>query len=387
MKDIRVGMVGAGFMGKLHSIAFTIYTMHFWPVAARPVLQEVADLAEDLAKDAAARYGYQRYSTDWKAMVAKDDIDLVDVITPNNSHKEIVLEVIRNKKDVYCEKPLAMNAKDARVMLEAAQSAGVIHAIGFNNRSIPTILLAKKILDAGLIGEVYSYRSQYMQDYANDPGCQIEWRYDAEVAGSGVVTDLGSHAIDLSRFLLGDIKKVVAQRKIVIKKRPVGEPTCMGVKSDKILGYKDVTSDDQMSFICEYNNGVQGAFQASRVADGNKNALEFELYGSKGALGFSNTRLCELDYYCGTDPDDLQGYRTIKIDPNHPKGEAFWPVGDMGMGYADNKSCEISFLMDAIASRDQSIVNADFEDGYKAMLVVDAILESIASDKWVTISY
>lgn len=387
MKKICVGMVGAGFMSKLHSMAFTIYPMHFWPVAARPVLIEIADISEDIAKDVATRYGYERYSIDWKAMVAKDDIDLVDIITPNNTHKDIVLESIKNKKDVYCEKPLALSAKDARAMLEAAQSAGVIHAVGFNNRSIPATLLAKKIIDDGLIGEVYSYRSQYMQDYANDASCQIEWRYDASVAGSGVVCDLGSHAIDLARFLIGDVKKVVAQKKIVIKKRPFGESTCMGAKTEKILGYKDVTSDDQMSFICEFSNGAQGTFQASRVADGNKNALEFEVYGSKGALRFSNTRLCDLDYYSGSDPDDLQGYRTIKMDPNHPKGAAFWPVADMGMGYADNKSCEISFLMDAIASREQSKVNADFEDGYKAMLVVDAVLESIASDKWVTISY
>ena len=198
---------------------------------------------------------------------------------------------------------------------------------------------------------------------------------------------MGSHAIDLARFLICDVKKVVAQKKVVIKKRPYGEATCMGGKSEKIIGYKEVTSDDQMSFICEFSNGAQGVFQASRVSGGNKNALEFEVYGSKGAIKFSNTRLCDLKYYCGSDQDDLQGYRTIKIDPNHPNGAAFWPVADLGMGYADNKSSEISFLMDAVATRDQSKVNADFEDGYKAMLIVDAILESIAKEKWITISY
>ncbi len=386
-KVVRVGMVGAGLMAKLHSVAFTVYPMYFWKPSAMPVLSVICDISEELAKTGKDRYGYKDYVTDWKDLVKRDDVDLVDVGTPNFLHKNISIAAMRNGKHVYCEKPLALNAEEAKEMLDEAQKTGVIHAIGYNNRCVPAVAMAKKLITEGRIGNILNCRMEYLQDWAISPLVPMEWRLDAKAAGSGALGDIGSHAIDLARFLVGEFKQVLAMSRTLVKERPVSESSMLGGRrlseKDVPSRLQKVTVDDSVEFMARFENGATGLFHASRFGYGRKNTLAFEIYGSKGSLVFSSESLCELKFYSGDDAEDLQGFKAIKMGRQHPYGEAFWPLADSGMGYADLKSIEISALINAISGK--GTVSADFEDGYRAMLICDAVKKSVDTKEWVTI--
>lgn len=386
MNTIKIGTIGAGFMCKLHSIAFVNYPMYFFPPQKEIELMCISDINQQLAEDGMARYGYKEKEEDWHNLVRRADIDLVDIVTPNWMHKEMVLEALKSKKHVFCEKPLSNTLEGAKEIYEASLSAGTVNAVGYNNRCIPAVAMAKKLIDEGQLGEIYTYRTQYMQDWAIGEDVPMEWRFDKEKAGSGALGDIASHAIDLARFLVGDMKKVVSKSRTLIKKRPISNSAVLGLKKkQEILGYQDVEVDDAVDFLVEFENGASGVFESSRFAYGHKNTLDFEIYGSKGAIKFTNEYLWELQFYSGSDPDDLQGYKKIKMGPAHPYGMSFWPIADLGIGYADLKCAEISHLIEAVAKEDESLVSANFYDGYKACQIIEAVMESAETEKWISL--
>ena len=382
---VNIGMVGAGFMTKLHSIAYRSYPLYFDPPAAIPVLHTVCDVAEEPAAKAAGRYGYANHVVGWERMLEDQAIDLVDITTPNFAHKDVAIAAAKAGKHVYCEKPLANTLDEARAMLAAVQAAGVVHAVGYNNRRIPAVVFAKQLIDRGEIGEVYNVRAEYLQDWAIDPLAPMEWRFDASKAGTGSLGDIGSHAIDLVRFLVGEYDSVFAAMERRVGERPIAAATVLGgARGDLATNPKGkVTVDDSVEFIARFKSGAVGLFHASRFAYGKKNTLGFEIYGSKGALKFSNDRLWELLYYAGSDADDVQGYRTIKMGAQHPYGDAFWPIPDLGLGYADIKTIEISHLMEAVAGIGKP--SATFDDGVKAIEVCDAVVRSAQDRQWATV--
>lgn len=373
-------------MGKLHSLAVTSYPMYFKPVAdIRKVC--FADIDEDAAKEAKQRYGYDEWTTDWRAMVAREDVDVVDIGTPNIFHKEMVLEALKSKKHIFCEKPLGMNAKDAKEMYEAAESAGIVHAVGHNNRSIPAVQMIKRLMDRGEFGDIFSIQMRYIQDWAISEDTPMQWRFDIDVAGSGALGDIGSHALDIARFLIGDIASVNAQSRTIVKERNVVKKALLGGKPrpEDITGTKEIKVDDETQALVKFKNGVTGTLQASRFCLGHKDTLDIEVYGSKGAARFSRERPNELSFYSGSDPADIQGYRTIKMGPEHPYGN-FWVMADLGIGYNEQKCAEFSRFFEAIADGDKSKVAVSFYDGYKVCQLVDAITQSAVKQEWVTLS-
>lgn len=383
---VNVGMVGAGFMTKLHSIAYASYPMYFGGAPVRPVLYSVCDVAEAAARAAAERYGYDRHVVGWEAVVGDPAIGLVDITTPNFAHRDVAVAAIQTGKHVYCEKPLARTLDEARDMQRAAEAAGVVNAVGYNNRCIPAVRFARQLIEDGRIGDIYNVRAEYLQDWAIDPLAPMEWRFDADKAGTGSLGDIGSHAIDLVRYLVGDIAEVSATTERWVAERPLASATVLGGSRSEDLALAPrapVTVDDSAEFLARFTNGAVGIFHASRFAYGKKNTLAVEVYGSKGALQFANDRLWELRFYDGGDPADLQGYRTLKMGAAHPYGDAFWPIPDLGLGYADIKTIEIHHLMEAIAGRGD--VMASFADGVKALEVCEAVTTSARQGGWVPV--
>lgn len=383
-KKINVGLVGYKFMGKAHSNAYSDVAM-FFDMDAEPVMKAICGRDAEGVKAAAEKFGWEGYETDWKELVKRDDIDLVDITAPSNFHKEITLGAIENGKDVFCEKPLALNLADAREMLQAADEAGVKHMINFNYRAVPAVALAKKMIDDGLLGKIYHFRGVYLQDWIIDPEFPIVWRLDASVAGSGSHGDLNAHMIDTARYLVGDFESVVGMEETFIKKRPLtATGTTGGLRAEASDGMGEVTVDDATLFMARFANGAVATFEATRFAAGRKNHNRFEINGSKGSVVFNQERMNELEYYNCDDPEGLQGFRTIQTtDPSHPYMEAWWPPAHI-IGYEHTFIHQVRNMMQAIAN--DKMPSPSFVDGVKCQEVLDAVSKSINEKRWVEIS-
>ncbi|MFC1717725.1 Gfo/Idh/MocA family protein [Candidatus Poribacteria bacterium] len=383
-KKVNVGLVGYKFMGKAHSNAYSDVAM-FFDMDAEPVMKAICGRDAEGVKAAAEKFGWEGCETDWKDLVKRDDIDLIDVTAPSNFHKEISMGAIENGKDIFCEKPLALNLADAREMLQAAEEAGVKHMINFNYRTAPAVALAKKMIDEGVLGKIYHFRGVYLQDWIIDPEFPIVWRLDASVAGSGSHGDLNAHVIDVARFLVGDFESVVGMEETFIKERPLTETgTTGGLRAEATGGMGEVTVDDATLFLARFANGALATFEATRFAAGRKNYLRFEINGSKGSISFDLERLNELEYYNCEDPEGLQGFRTIGMtDPSHPYLHAWWPPAHI-IGYEHTFIHQVHNLMQAIANDETP--SPSFADGVKCQEVLDAVVRSAKEKRWVEIS-
>lgn len=383
MKEINVGLIGYKFMGKAHSNAFQRVGMFFDP-SARIRMKAICGREEPWVKESAAKFGWEDYETSWEKLVAREDIDAVDITAPSNAHKEIALAAAENGKHVFCEKPLALNLKDAREMLRAVQKSGVKHQIGFNYRFTPAIQLAKKMIDEGKLGQIYHFRAKYLQDWIIDPDFPLVWRLDKSVAGSGSHGDLGAHLIDTARFLAGDFERVTGMSKTFIKERPIVEKmTGLSGKAREDAPRGAVTVDDATLFVAEFKNGALGTFEATRFAAGHKNDMSFEINGSKGSLRFEFERMNELQYYSEEDEQGTQGFRLIQVSEGiHPYMGAWWPAGHV-IGYEHTFVHEMYEFVEAIA-RDTK-TSPDFYDGMKCSQVLEAVDLSIAERQWVTV--
>ena len=385
MQDIKIAMIGGGFMGKAHSLAYSAMPMFFWPAPARPVKHVVVDATEDLARTAADRYGWNTSSSSWEAVINDPEVDLVDIATPNNLHAEIAIAAAEAGKHVICEKPLAPTSAEALQMLEAVERAGVVSAVAFNYRRTPAVALAKKYIDEGAIGRILNFRGTYLQDWSADPDSPLSWRFQKKVAGSGAVGDIGSHVVDIARYLVGEISAVNSITSTYIAERPLqtsGFDALGGAsKSDGPRGAVDV--DDEAISLVRFHNGAVGSIEATRNAWGRNNFITFEIHGTEGSIFFNYENRDELQVAFKSDPADRRGFRTVYTGPNTPYGEALWPIPALGIGYGETKIIEAHDVITAIV--DGSRVRPDFADGYAAALVDDAILESGQSGEWVKI--
>ena len=381
MKEIRVGLIGYKFMGRAHSNAYRQVGKFFTPKAI-PVMKVICGRDERGAKEAAEKFGWEGYETDYKNLVTRKDIDLIDITTPNNSHCEIVVAAAREGKNILCEKPLAMNLKEAKEMLKAVEETRVKHMIGFNYRRVPAIGLAKKLIKEGRIGKIYHFRSTYLQDWIVDPEFPLNWRFQKEIAGSGALGDLAAHHIDLARYLVGELEEVAGIDKTFIKERPISlEADGLTGKAGKEKG--KVTVDDASLFLAKFKNGALGSFEATRVAPGRKNYNRFEINGSEGSVIFNFERMNELEFFSRKDISYAQGFRTILVtEAEHPYISAWWPPGHT-IGHEHTFIHQIYDLMNDLAENRMPTPN--FLDGVKCQEVLEAVSNSIKMKGWVKI--
>ena len=387
MQRLNVGMIGGGFMGKAHALAYAAMPMFFWPAPAIPVRHTVADVSDDLATDAANRLGFERGVSDWRRVIDDPEIHIVDIVTPNNSHPEIAIAAAQAGKHVICEKPLARTAAEAKTMLDAVEAAGVTHMVAFNYRHTPAVALARKIIEEGRIGTILNFRGTYLQDWSADPNGPLSWRFQKKIAGSGAVGDIATHVIDMARYLVGEIAAVNAVTRTYITERPIqNSGTDKLGASVRLSGVPTapVDVDDEVMTLLRFKDGAVGSLEATRNAYGRNNYLTFEIHGSTGSIVFNYERRDELQVMFADDPADLRGFRTIYTGPAHPHGEGLWPIPALGIGYGETKIIECHLFVSAIVEGRQPSPN--FRDGYLNEVVADAILHSAGTNGWVDIN-
>ncbi len=384
MKQINVGMVGYKFMGKAHSQAYKEAPM-FFPDAPQPVMKAICGRDQAGVEQAARQFGWEGAVTDWRELISRDDIDVIDINAPSNVHKEIALEAARAGKHIFCEKPLALTLADSREMLKAAEDAGVKHMVGFNYRFAPAVMLAKKLVEEGRLGRIYHFRAWFLQDWIVDPNFPLVWRLDKTVAGSGSHGDLGAHLIDLSHYLIGDMTEVIGMSETFVKERPLAASmTGLSAKGSADAPKGEVTVDDATLFLSRFENGALGSFEATRYASGHRCTNSFEINGSKGSVKFDFERMNELQVYFTDDAEDVQGFRRVlATDPAHAYMDAWWPAGHT-IGYGQTFTHEVVELMKAIEEDRQPVPN--FVDGVKCQAVLEAVDRSIEERRWVSIS-
>jgi predicted dehydrogenase len=368
--EIGVGLVGYKFMGRAHSNAYR-QVGRFFDLDLSPRMRAICGRDEVGVRDAAASLGWEGYETDYRRLLERDDIGLVDVATPGNTHHEIAIASLEAGKHVLCEKPLANTLQEAREMLDAARRAGTVNMVCFNYRRAPAVQLAKSLVDDGRLGEIRHWRAAYLQDFILDPELPLIWRFRKEVAGSGALGDIGAHIVDLAHFLVGPIAEVVGATGTFIKERPLEEPGG---------GRGEVTVDDAAAFLARFENGATGTFEATRLAAGRKNHNYFEINGSRGSVAFDLERMNELQVYLEDDEPDVKGFRTVLVtEPDHPYMEGWWPPGHI-IGYEHTFVHTIKDLLDGIGAGQSPAPT--FEDGYRCQAVLEAVERSVESRSW-----
>ncbi len=371
-KEINVAIIGTKFMGRAHSNAF-IDVGYWFDLPLRPVLRAACGRNAAELEAFARRFGWQTTETSWERVVARDDIGLVDICTSNVTHMPIAVAAAKAGKHILCEKPIAMNAAEARLMLDAAREANVRHMVAFNYRRVPAIMLAKQLIDEGKIGQIRHFNAVYYQDWLVDPNFPIVWRHDVKEGGSGAHGDMNAHTVDLARYLVGEIEAVSAAKEIFVKERPLADGSGKG----------EVTADDALYFIAKFRNGALGNFMATRFATGRKNYLRLEIFGSEGALVFNLERLNELEFYSRADEGKVQGFHTIVVTENvHPFISAWWPPGHI-IGWEHTFIHEVRDLLVAIDKGEP--VYPDFYDGLRCQQVLDAALQSADEGRWIQV--
>jgi predicted dehydrogenase len=371
-RKLNVAMIGYDFMGRTHSNAWRQVARFMSDVPYEPVLKVLVGRTESKVKEAQGRLGFEDVATRWEDVVARKDIDIVDIVTPGDSHAAIAIGAAEAGKAILCEKPLANTLDEAERMSGAVKRAGVINMVCHNYRRCPAVALAKQIIDDGKLGDIYHYRGVYLQDWIVDPSFPRVWRLEKKRAGSGSLGDILSHTMDLSRHLVGEPVEVSGLLKTFIPERPL--PGGSGV------GKVDV--DDSAQALVRFANGAVGYYEGSRFAPGRKNYNRFEINGSKGSVVWDVERMNELQLYTESGP--LSGFSTISVtDAQHPYISAWWPPGHI-IGYEHSFTHTVYDFLKAIESGKSP--NPDFEDGLRNQRVLDAIERSAGTGHWVKIT-
>jgi predicted dehydrogenase len=362
---VGVGMVGYSFMGAAHSQAWRSVNRFFdLPLAADMVA--VAGRTRTWVAAAAAKLGWRAYETDWRALLSRDDIQIIDICTPGDSHAEIALAALDAGKHVICEKPLANTVEEAEAMADAAAQArarGIVSMVAFNYRRVPAIALARRLVAGGRLGTIRHVRAQYLQDWIVDPEHPLVWRLQRDKAGSGALGDIGAHIVDTTQFILGDlISGVSGLTETFIKERPGGE----------------VTVDDCALFLGRFSGGAVASFEATRLATGRKNALRIEINGSEGSLAFDFEAMNELWFYDRADDEETAGFRRILVtEASHPYMRAWWPPGHL-IGYEHTFTHEVRDFLAALAEGTPPAPS--FADGLQVQRVLAAVEASAGKD-------
>jgi len=380
-KPLNIGMIGYGFMGRTHSNAYR-KVGNFFDYQHRPVLKACCGRNEEKIKAFAEQWGYESYETDWRKLIARSDIDVIDIGTPNNTHKEIAIAAAQAGKMVLCEKPLSMNVAEGEAMCEAIEKAGVANMVWFNYRRVPAIALAKQLVDEGRIGHAYHYRATYLQDWTIGEdvpqGGAALWRLDAAAAGSGVTGDLLAHSIDSAEWLNGPIAKVSAVTETFVKER-------LHQETGKV---EPVKIDDACAFLAVFQNGSMGTFESTRYARGRKNYNTFELNGEAGSVFFNLEDPHLLQYFQYADPktgnkvdSHITGWQSIHVtNSEHPYMDHWWVPG-CTIGYEHTFIHALADFLESLETGQP--VQPDFRCALRTQKVCDGVLESAHSGQWV----
>jgi predicted dehydrogenase len=386
MKKLNVGLIGAGFMGKAHSLAYVAMPMFFWPAPAVPVRKSIVDVNDAVAAEAAQRFGFEKSSSDWRSVVEDPEIDIIDIATPNHLHAEIAIAAAAAGKHIISEKPLARSGEEAKTMYEAVKNAGIVHMVAFNYRRTPAVALAKKYIEEGALGDILNFRGTYLQDWSADPDGPLSWRFQKSIAGSGSLGDIGTHVVDMARYLCGEITQVNTQLKTWVKTRPLqaGGVDKLGASTkDSTAPRGEVDVDDEVLSLLEFQSGAIGSLEATRNAHGRNNFLTFEIHGTLGSVYFNYERRDELQVAFAADQSDRKGFRTVYTGPAHPYGEGLWPIPALGIGYGETKIIETYDFVKAIVEGGE--VSPNFKDGYQINLIADAMAASAQSRAWTSV--
>ena len=376
MKTLNVAIIGTKFMGKAHSNAWA-NAPRFFEMGIRPVLKVAVGTNAAGAQQLADTWGWEEASTDWRAVVARPDIDIVDIATPTYLHADMAVAAAEAGKHVFLEKPFALSVEQAERMVAAVERANVVHYVNHNYRRAPAVRLAKRLIDDGFIGRIFHWRSAYLQDWIVDPSFPLTWHLRRETAGYGAHGDLGSHSVDLARYLLGDITAVTGMMANFITERPLpgaGAAT-FSAGSGETTETGPVTVDDASFFVAEFANGALGSFEVSRFAPGRKNYNTFEIYGSEGSIVFNLERMNELQVFSRNDPAYAQGFRTVLATEagQHDYIANWWPPGHI-IGYEHEFHHAVVDFMHAIETGGE--IRPNFYDGLAEMQVLGAAAES-----------
>jgi len=375
-KPLRIGMIGYGFMGRAHSNGYN-RVKDFFDLEYLPVLQAVAARDPAKAQAFADRWGYKRVETDWRKLVAADDIDAIDICTPNNLHAEIAIEAAKHGKAILCEKPLSMDVAEGEKMCEAVEKAGVPNTVWYNYRRIPAVTFAKQIIDSGKLGRIFHYRAEFLQDWtinADLPqGGAALWRLDAAAAGSGVTGDLLAHCIDTAIWLNGSVNDVTAMTETFVKER----------KHQLTGKVEKVGIDDACSFLCHFKNGSLGLFESTRYARGHKALYTFEINGENMSLKWDLHDLHRLQVFDYKDEGPMRGWKSVHVtDGDHPYMDKWWVPG-LAIGYEHSFVHQVADFLEAYAKKQPA--RPTFRDALETQKVCDAVLASAKSHQWVTV--
>jgi predicted dehydrogenase len=378
--EVGVGMLGYGFMGKAHTNAYKTIPYMIYPPPAVPNLVAICGRNEEAVSAAARRYGYAGYYTDWRKMLEDDRIQLFDNGSSNDMHAAPSIAAAQAGKHVFCEKPLARTAEEAKGMLDAVRAAGVKHMVAFNYRFVPAIRLIRELIDAGRLGRIYHFRAVYLQEWIMPHyGTPQIWRLNQETAGSGALGDLGAHIIDLARYLVGEPTTVGALTRTFIPERPAAGGQ----------GMATIDVDDAFVAAVGFAGGAVGTLEASRFCAGRKNHQVIEINAERGTVRFELEKLNELKvFWVGEDPKETQGFHDVLVSESfHPFWKHWWPQGHI-IGWEHTFVHELAHFLDAIVN-DAPVAphGATFEDGYRTAVICDAILESARTRRHVDIRY
>ncbi|BCB84262.1 oxidoreductase [Phytohabitans suffuscus] len=380
-KELRVGMVGYAFMGAAHSQAWrTVNRVYDLPARAR--MSVICGRDESKVAEAATRLGWEAYTTDWRELITRDDVDVIDVCTPGDSHAEIAIAALEAGKHVLCEKPLANSVEEARAMVAAAiqaQASGVRSMCGFNYRRVPAVALMRQLIESGRLGVVRHVRAAYLQDWIVDPQFPLVWRLQRDKAGSGALGDIGAHIIDLTQFVTGQrITGVSGLTETFVKERPLPSAAAGLAASADGSATGPVTVDDAALFLARLDGGAVGTYEATRFATGRKNAVRVEVNGSLGSVAFDFERMNELEFYDATVPGTEQGFTRILVtESDHPYLSAWWPPGHI-IGYEHTFTHELRDFLDAVGTGADP--TPSFVDALQVQLVMDAVTRSAEQD-------
>jgi len=364
LPEIGVGMLGYAFMGKAHTNAYKTVAYMAWPPPLRPRLVSIAGRNARAVEEAAVRYGYETWTTDWRETVADPRVQLFDNGGPNSLHAEPTIAAARNGKHVLCEKPLGRTADESFEIWREVAATGVKHMCGFNYRFVPAVRLAREMIEAGELGEIRHFRARYLQDWGDDPALDT-WRFHVDEAGSGAIGDLASHVVDVARFLVAEIATVSSLVRTFVPGRQV---------------------DDAIEAAVDFDNGTVGTIEATRLALGHRNGMQWEINGSKGSIAFDMERLNELQVF-RADGDRARGFKTVLVsETDMPFWSWWWPPGHI-LGWEHTFVHEVQHFLAAIAGGEVAPYGATFEDGYRAAEVCDAFVRSSESGGRETVAY
>lgn len=380
---MNIGLIGSGFMGQAHADAFRRAAMLYKDLPAIPHLYMLADATEELAVDAASRFGFEKSTGDWRALVSDPNVDVVDITSPNMMHFDMAMAAIAAGKHVYCEKPLAVTVDEAEQMTAAAQAKGVKTMVAFNNVKTPAAMLAKQIIDSGQIGTPMRFRGWFDQGFFNDPDLPFSWRCTRKEAGSGALGDLGSHVISVAQYLMGPVAETVAQTQTYFPTRPViAGAANYSAKADANAERRAVENEDQIQTMVRFAGGAGGTIEASRVSAGKVFGVYWEVSGTEGTIMMDGERFNELKVSRFTDDKPDRGFKTLLAGSQVPQFAAFFPFdfAGGGLGYFDVKVIEVHDLITGLYGDEDCYPNFAF--GLENQRIIDAMERSLSTRTW-----